>query len=539
MAGPRAHFKGMGYTEEELAKPFIAVVNTYNEMHPGHVHLNRLGTLVKDGIRTAGGIPFEINTISLCDGLAMGHSGMCNVLPSREIIADSIEIYINGHQLDGMVLIGGCDKIIPAMLMAAMRINIPTIVVTGGPMLPAEYKGQKYATYQLKEMAGQLLQGKMPEGEYKYMESILSPGPGSCAMMGTANSFAVVAEAMGLTMPGCACAHAVEGVKNQIAKYSGMRIVELVEQNICPKDIVTQKMLETATKVAMSVGGSTNLALHLPAIAKEAGLKLTLDDIDRIASETPYIAKIKPSGEHTVRDLELAGGIPVVMKELEGYIDLDQMTITGKTFRENIAHWENRNPNVIRKVENAYSKQGSLVVLKGNLAPNGCVVKQTAVPEKMKVHTGPAKCFDGEETAVKAIYNGEINHGDVVVIRYEGPAGGPGMREMLTSTSALIGMGYIESVALVTDGRFSGATRGLCVGHISPEAAAGGPIAVVQDGDIISIDISKRSINVQITSEELTRRLKELKKFTPKFTKGYLARYARSVSSADDGAVLK
>lgn len=539
MAGPRAHLRGMGLLNEELSKPFIGVINTYNEMHPGHVHLNRIGEFVKAGVRSAGAVPFEVNTISICDGFAQGHVGMCSVLPSREVIADSIEVYANAHQLDGLVLIGGCDKIVPAMLMAALRVNIPAIIVTGGPMLPAEYKGKSYATYELKEMAGQLMRGEISKEEYEYMEGLMSPGPGSCAMMGTANSMSIVAEALGLTIPGCACAHAVMGKKNRIAKQSGYEIVRLVENNIRPRDIVTQKMLDLAVTVAMSVGGSTNLSLHMPAIAREAHLHMSLEDIDRISSKTPYLAKIKPSGSHTLLDLDRAGGVGGVMRELEPLLDLDQMTVNGKTHRENVAQVMERDNDVIHTIENAYSKQSSLAVLHGNLAPDGCVVKQTAVSPKMRRHTGPARCFESEEAAVEAIYGKKISHGDVIVLRNEGPQGGPGMREMLTATAALVGMGYSESVALVTDGRFSGATRGPCIGHVSPETSRRGPIAAVRDGDIIEIDIDARSINVKLSKEEIARRLEQLPPYTPKVTEGYLARYSREVSSANEGAVLK
>ncbi len=539
MAGPRAHLRGMGLVNEELAKPFIGVINTYNEMHPGHVHLNRLGALVKDGVREAGGIPFEVSTISLCDGFSQGHVGMCSVLPSREVIADSIEVYTGGHQLDGLVLIGGCDKIVPAMLMAALRVNIPAVIVTGGPMMPAEYKGKSYATYELKEMAGKLTRGEISREEYEYMEGLMSPTPGSCAMMGTANTMSIVAEAMGLTLPGSACAHAVSGKKNRVAKESGMAIVRLVEQNICPRDIVTQKMLDLAVCVGLSVGGSTNMTLHMPAIAHEAKLSLTLEDIGRLSGQTPYLAKIKPSGSHTMLDLDQAGGVGAVMREMDGLIDLDQMTVNGKTHKENAARVVEHNPEVIRPVADAYSTHGSLTVLKGNLAPEGAVVKQSAVAPAMRKHSGPAHCFECEEEAVEAIYGGKITPGEVLVIRNEGPQSGPGMREMLTATAALVGMGFAESVALATDGRVSGATRGPCIGHVSPETSHGGPIAVVRDGDIIEIDIDAGILQLRLSQEEISRRLAALAPFRPKVEEGYLARYARLVSSAAKGAIVK
>lgn len=539
MAGPRAHLRGMGLLNEELAKPFIGVINSYNEMHPGHIHLGVLGQLAKDGVREAGGIPFEVNTIALCDGFTQGHAGMCHVLPSREIIADSIECYAGGHQLDGLILIGGCDKIVPAMLMAALRINIPAILVTGGPMMPAQYRGEEYATYQLKEMTGKLLRGEISREEYEMMEGVMSPGPGSCAMMGTANSMSIVAEALGLTMPGSGCAHAVTGKRKRIAKASGLRVVELVEQDIRPRDIVTQEMLELAVRVGMSVGGSTNLTLHMPAIAHEAGRHMTLGEIGEISAGTPSLVKCKPSGRHTLWDLEQAGGVGAVLRALDGLVNLNQMTVNGHTHRENAAATPEWNREVVRPVENAYSPNGSLVVLKGNLAPEGSVVKQTAVVEKMRRHSGPARCFACEEEAVEAILGGVIRHGDVMVIRGEGPQGGPGMREMLTCTATLAGMGYAESVALVTDGRFSGATRGPCIGHVSPEASRCGPIAAVRDGDIIEIDIDEGRLEVRLSVQELKARLEALEPFVPKVAEGYLARYARSVSPASRGAVLE
>lgn len=541
MAGPRAHFRGMGYVNEELAKPFIGVINTYNEMHPGHVHLNRLGQLVKDGVREAGGIPFEINTISICDGFTQSHSGMCCVLPSREIIADSIEMMINAQKLDGMVLIGGCDKIVPAMIMAALRINIPTIIVTGGPMLPGEYQGRKFATYELKEMTGKLLRGEIQPDEYEYMEGLMSPGPGSCAMMGTANTMSIAAEALGLTMPDCACAHAVMGSKNRNAKTSGLRIVELVEKNICPRDIVTQEMLELAVRCTLSVGGSTNMTLHFPAIAHEAGLNMSLEKIAELSETTPYLAKIKPSGSHTMRDLEQAGGVLGVLNELDGIVDLDQMTVNGLTHRQNIAvrKFLQTDHEVIHTVKNPYAEHGSICVLKGNLAPLGSVVKQSAVVPEMRQHSGPARCFECEEDATKAIYGRQINHGDVIVIRNEGPQGGPGMREMLTATAALVGMDYARTVALVTDGRFSGATRGPCIGHVSPETSRRGPIAIVRDGDIIDIDIDKGILNIRLSDEEIQKRFEALPPYVPKVKEGYLARYAKQVAGANLGAILE
>jgi len=539
MAGPRAHLRGMGLDNSEMDKPFIGVINTMNEMHPGHVHLDMIAKHVKSGVSMAGGIPFEVNTISICDGFTQGHEGMCNVLPSREIITDSIEIFINAHRLDGMVLMGGCDKIVPALLMAALRVNIPAIIVTGGPMLPARYQDREYATYELKEMVGQVKSGELSRQELEYLEGLFSPGPGSCAMMGTANTMSIFAEAAGLTMPGCACSHAVTGGKKRIAKRSGARIVELVEKNICPRDILTQQMLETAVRTSLSVGGSTNLALHALAIAHEAGLRMDLALIEELSATTPTLARIKPSGAFTLNDLEHVGGVAAVMRNLGSLIDLDAMTVSGRTHQEHIEELVLPcDENVLRTIQQPFSERGSIAVLFGNLSPGGSVIKQTAVSPDMRQHTGSARCFECEEDAVTAIYNREITHGDIIVIRNEGPQGGPGMREMLTATSALISMGYSESVALVTDGRFSGATHGPCIGHISPEASRRGPIAAIQDGDLIEIDIDRGILELKVAPDEITRRLAALPPHQNKVITGYLARYSSEVTSADRGAVL-
>ena len=540
MAGPRAHLRGMGLVNEELAKPFIGVINTYNEMHPGHIHLNRIGQLVKDGVREAGGVPFEVNTISLCDGFSQGHVGMCSVLPSREVIADSIEVYAGGHQLDGLVLIGGCDKIVPAMIMAALRINLPTVLVTGGPMMPAVYKGKQYGTYELKEMAGKLTRGEISREEYEYMEGLMSPTPGSCAMMGTANTMSIIAEAMGLTMPGSACAHAVSGKKNRVAKESGMAVVRLVEEDIRPRDIMTPAAFHNAETVDMALGCSTNTMLHLPAIAHEAGVTIDLDEANAISARTPNLCHLAPAGDTFMEDLERAGGVYAVMKELtkKDLLDTSLLTCTGKTVAENLAPVRNLDPTVIRPLENPYSQSGGIAVLKGNLAADGCVVKQSAVAPEMMVHKGPARVYNSEEEAIADIYGKKIHPGDVVVIRYEGPKGGPGMREMLNPTSAICGMGLGESVALITDGRFSGATRGASIGHVSPEAAAGGTIGLVEEGDLISIDIPNCKIQLEVSDEELARRKAAWVCPEPKVKTGYLARYAKMVTSADKGAIL-
>lgn len=536
--GPRAHLKNMGVLPFEMKKPFIGIVNTYNEMHPGHFHLNELVKHIRDGVYAAGGVPFEFGTIAVCDGFSQANVGMCYTLPSREVIADSIEVMAEAQRYDGLVLVGGCDKIVPALLMAAARLDIPAIVVTGGPMLPGRYRGREMATYELKEAAGRVKRGLLSEKEFEEMEDCLSPTAGSCAMMGTANSMSIVAEAMGMTLPGCATAHASEGAKRRLAKASGYRIVELVNQGFRPGSILTPRTFTDTIKVAMAVGGSTNCLLHIPAIAHELGIKITPADFEKISSSTPYLAKIKPSGSHTLKDLEDAGGVPAVMKELGDLLDGSRQTVSGLTVAEIAAASENRNPEVIRTVDNPYSSQGSLAVLGGNLSPRGAAVKQTAVMPSMLRHQGPARVFNSEDQAVEAIAGGGINHGDVVVIRYEGPKGGPGMREMLTATSYLVGMG-LEDVALVTDGRFSGATRGPAVGHVSPEAAAGGLIALVEDGDQILIDIPGRKLELLVPEDEITRRRSGWQQPEPRLNRGYLRRYTHLVTSADEGAVFK
>ncbi|CEP69392.1 Dihydroxy-acid dehydratase [Moorella glycerini] len=536
--GPRAHLKNIGILPGEMHKPFIGIVNTYNEMHPGHFHLNELVKHIRDGVYAAGGIPFEFGTIAICDGFSQANQGMCYVLPSREVIVDSIEVMVEAQRYDGLVLVGGCDKIVPALLMAAARLDLPAIVVTGGPMLPGRYRDREYATYELKEAAGMVQRGLLSEKEFEEMENCLSPTAGSCAMMGTANSMSIVAEALGMTLPGCATAHAVEGKKRRLAKASGYRIVELVNSGFKPSSILTRETFFNAIRVAMAVGGSTNCLLHIPAIAHELGIKISPDDFESISSSTPYLAKIKPSGQHTLKDLEDAGGVPVVMKELGDLLDNSRPTVSGMTIGEIAAAAENKDPEVIRPVARAYSSQGSLAILKGNLAPHGAVVKQTAVKPLMLRHQGPARVFNSEEEAVAAIASGKINHGDVIVIRYEGPKGGPGMREMLTATSYLVGMG-LEDVALVTDGRFSGATRGPVVGHISPEAASSGPIGLVQEGDQILIDIPERRIELLVPETEINRRRASWQPPELKINKGYLKRYVHLVTSADEGAILK
>lgn len=540
-AAQRALLKAAGNTDEEIARPFVGIVNSWNEMHPGHVHLRQLAEAVKAGVRMAGGTPFEFNTIAICDGITQGHAGMCYVLPSREVIADSIELVAEAQRLDGLVFLAGCDKMEPGMLMAMARLDLPSIMVTGGPMMPGEVGERRLALYEIREAAGLYKRGLLSESDVFDWEGRICPGPGSCAMMGTANTMACVAEALGVTLPGCAAVHAVDAKKLRIAKLSGMKVMELIRDDLRPSKILTRKAFENAIMVAMAVGGSTNTVLHMPAIGREAGVAVGLREIDGISSRTPHLCSMKPGGPYTLKDLADAGGIPAVMRELAPLLNLDALTVTGKSVGENLeaAGAAVLNREVIRPLEDPVHSSGSIAALFGTLAPRGSVVKRTAVSPTMMKHRGPARVFERQEDAVDAILGGRIRPGDVVVIRNEGPKGGPGMREMLAATAALMGMGLGESTALVTDGRFSGSTRGPCIGHVSPEAAAGGPIAVVRDGDIISIDIEEKRLDLEIPAAELEERLKDWTPPAPKTSTGYLARYAAFVTSADEGAVLK
>ena len=538
-AGMRALLKACGLIDEEFNRPFVGVVNSWNEMHPGHKHFRQIAEAVKEGIRLAGGVPFEFNTIAICDGIAQGHQGMCYVLPSREVIADSIELVAQAEQLDGLVFLAACDKIVPGMLMAMLRINVPSIMVTGGPMLPGVFKGRSLAVYEIREAVGLYRRGLLTEEEFREMEDCICPVVGSCSMMGTANTMSCVAESLGLTLPGCATTHAVYSKKLREAKLSGIQVMRLIERGVKPSDIITDRSFENAMRVVVAVGGSSNALLHIPAIAHEIGIRITLDDFDRVSRTTPHLVDLKPSGPYTLKDLDDAGGIPAVMKELSPLLHLDERSVMLCTLRDILKKAKNRNREVIRSLDNPVNEEGSLAILRGSLAPNGAVVKQTAVSPSMRVHTGPAKVFESCENAVQAILDGKVQRGDVVVIRYEGPKGGPGMREMLAATSVLVGMGLGDSTALVTDGRFSGSTRGPCVGHVSPEAASGGPIAIVQDGDLITINIDERKLDLHLSEEEIKRRLANWKPPAPRVTRGYLARYAEAVTSADQGAILK
>ena len=535
----RALLKALGVTDRDLDKPFIAVVNSFTTVVPGHVHLNLVADAVKSGVTSAGGLPFEFNTVAICDGLAMGHEGMRYSLPSREIIADSIEVMVQAHRFDGMVMISNCDKVTPGMLMAAARLNIPAIVVTGGPMLSGVYRGRKVGTASMFEAVGKVAAGKMSEEELKTLEDVACPGCGSCNGMFTANTMACVTEALGMSPPGCATPSAVSASRLRIAKECGERVVELIGENLKPLDIMTLEAFENAIMVDMALGGSTNTVLHLSAIAMEAEVPLSLTLFDKLGRRVPHLCDMVPSGPYTMEDLDMAGGIPAVMMELSSLLHLDAITVTGKTVRENIEQAVVLDANVIRPLTNPVHREGGIAILSGNLAPKRAVVKATAILPKMLVHRGPARVFNSEEESMKAILNNEIREGDVVVIRYEGPKGGPGMREMLSPTATIAGMGLSESVVLVTDGRFSGATRGPCIGHVSPEAAEGGPIAALKNGDVIEIDVPKRKLNVELSKEELRNRLKSWKPRRPKVRKGYLVRYSKLVQSADTGGVLR
>ena len=537
----RSLFKAMGYTDEEISRPLIGVANSKNEIVPGHIHLDKIAEAVKAGIRMAGGTPVEFGVIGVCDGIAMGHMGMKYSLATRELIADSCEAMGLAHSFDGMVFIPNCDKIVPGMLMAAARINVPSIVISGGPMLSIERKGRQLDLNSLFEAVGAFKSGKITEEEVRDFEDHACPGCGSCSGMFTANSMNCMTEVLGMGLPGNGTIPAVYAERIRLAKMAGIKIMELVEKDIKPSDILVQAAFENALTADMALGCSTNTVLHLPAIANEAGIALNLDVINEISGRTPNLCKLSPAGKHHIQDLYAAGGVQAVMKELsrKHLLKLDLITVTGKTQGENIQDAEVLDRGVIRSVDEPYSPTGGIAILKGNLAPDGGVVKRSAVAPEMLVHSGPARVFDSEDAAIEAIYNGRINKGDVVVIRYEGPRGGPGMREMLGPTSAIAGMGLDKDVALITDGRFSGATKGASIGHISPEAMEGGPIAAVREGDIISIDIPGGRLDVKVPEEELKQRMRGWMPPAPRIAKGYLERYARLVSSASTGAVFR
>ena len=536
----RSLFKAMGYTDEELSRPLVAVVNAQNEIIPGHIHLDNIAKAVKAGILAAGGTPIEVPAIGVCDGIAMGHIGMHYSLPTRELIADSVECQLKAHAFDGVVLIPNCDKIVPGMLMAAARVNIPAIVCSGGPMLAGHKCGEKLSLSKTFEAVGAYEAGIINDAELKEYENKSCPSCGSCSGMYTANSMNCLSEVIGMALPGNGTIPAVYGDRISLAKHAGMQIMKLIEKDVKPRDIMNEKAFRNALTMDMALGCSTNSMLHLPAIAHEAGVDLNLDLANEISAKTPNLCHLAPAGSNYIEELNEVGGIPAVMKEISklGLLALDNPTVTLKTVGENIASSKGADGTLVRTVENPYSTTGGIAVLRGNVAPDGCVVKRSAVAPEMLKHSGPARVFDSEEDAIAAIFGGKIVSGDIVVIRYEGPKGGPGMREMLSPTSALAGMKLDKEVALITDGRFSGASRGASIGHVSPEAASGGNIGLIQEGDIIDIDINAGTINMQVSDEELAQRRANHVIPEPKIKTGYLSRYAKLVSSADKGAIL-
>ncbi len=537
----RALFKAMGYTDEELQRPIIGVANSANELIPGHIHLRRIAQAVKEGVRSAGGTPMEFSTVGICDGIAMGHIGMKYSLGSRELIADSVEVMAMAYPFDGLVLIPNCDKIIPGMMMAMARLDIPAVLVSGGPMLAGVFRGKAVDLITVFEGIGKVAAGEMTEEELQELEGCACPGAGSCSGMFTANSMNCLAEALGIALPGNGTIPAVDAARVRLAKAAGVKVMELVRKGIKPSDILTKEAFYNAIAVDMAFGGSTNTALHLPAIAHEAGVDITLEDFNRISDRTPHICNLSPAGPYHLEDLHRAGGIPALMKVLAegGLINGDLLTVTSRTVKENIEGAEVLDPEVIRPLDRPYHPTGGLVALFGNLAPDGAVVKASAVAPEMLRHEGPARVFESEEEALEAILGRKISKGEVIVIRYEGPKGGPGMREMLAPTSAIAGIGMDKEVSLLTDGRFSGGTRGAAIGHISPEAAEGGPIAIVKDGDPIRIDIPGRKLELLLSEEEIQKRLKQWSPPPPKISKGYMARYSRMVTSSSTGAVFR
>jgi dihydroxy-acid dehydratase len=537
----RSLMKAMGYTDEEISRPLIGIAHAHNEIIPGHIHLDRILDAVKAGVRMAGGTPIAFGTIGVCDGIAMNHTGMKYSLASREIIADSVEIMAQAHPFDGLVMIPNCDKVTPGMLMAMLRVNIPAVMVSGGPMLTGRFKGKDVHLVSVFEGVGRVKANTMTEEELCELENSACPGCGSCAGMFTANSMNCLTEAIGLGLPGNGTIPAVAAARIRLAKQAGISVMNLLEKDIRPRDIATGAAFENAMAVDMALGCSTNTVLHVPAIAKEAGVDLTLDIFNNVSEKAPHLCSLIPGGPHSLQQLDEAGGVQAVMTELlkKKVINTDVMTVTGKTLRENLAKAKVRDNTIIRPINNPYHDKGGIAVLHGNLAPDGSVVKQSAVADEMLTHEGPARVFDSEAEAQEAILGGQIKPDDVVVIRYCGPRGGPGMPEMLSPTSAIIGMGLGKSVALLTDGRFSGGTQGACIGHVSPEAALGGPIGLVKEGDIISIDIPAKKIDIKLDDAELARRKLEWQPPEPKITSGYIARYAKLVTSGSTGAVLK
>ena len=539
-APARSLFRALGLTDEEMERPLVGIVSSYNEIVPGHMNLDKIVDAVKQGVAMAGGTPIVFPAIAVCDGIAMGHVGMKYSLVTRDLIADSTECMAQAHQFDALVMVPNCDKNVPGLLMAAARLNIPTVFVSGGPMLAGHVKGEKRSLSSMFEAVGSYAAGLMSEEDVKEFECKVCPTCGSCSGMYTANSMNCLTEVLGMGLKGNGTIPAVYSERLVLAKHAGMAVMDMLKKNIRPRDIMTEAAFRNALTMDMALGCSTNSMLHLPAIAHEAGVELNVDIANEISAKTPNLCHLAPAGHTYMEDLNEAGGIYAVMNEISklGLLNLDCMTVTGRTVGENIKDCVNKNPEIIRPVDNPYSKTGGIAVLRGNLAPDSCVVKRSAVAPEMLVHEGPARVFDSEDDAIAAIKSGKIVAGDVVVIRYEGPKGGPGMREMLNPTSAIVGMGLGSTVALITDGRFSGASRGASIGHVSPEAAAGGPIGLVEEGDIIAIDINANTINMKVSDEELARRRAN---WTPKTKEvsGYLKRYAALVTSADKGAILK
>lgn len=535
----RSLLHAAGLTRKDLEKPFVGVASSFTDVIPGHIHMRSLERFIERGICAGGGVPFFFGVPGICDGLVMGHRGMHYALPSRELIADVVESMVRAHCFDGLVLLTNCDKITPGMLMAAARLDIPTIVVTAGPMLSGRHRMKRLSYVRdTWEKLPEREKGSLAEEELTALEQEACPGPGSCQGLYTANTMACVTEVLGMSLSGCATSLAVSSKKRRIAAESGERIVELIKEDVTARKIMTREAFENAIRIDMALGGSTNTVLHIPAIAGEAGVELPLESFDEISRETPHLTNLRPGGEHFMEDLEYAGGIPAVLKSLTGRLK-DNLTVSGRRIEEIAASAVIEDEDVIRSVDKAYHEEGGIAILKGNLAPQGAVVKQTALSDKMKVFKGRARVFDSEEEVMKALSGKGIKAGEILVIRYEGPKGGPGMREMLGPTSTIVGLGLRESVALITDGRFSGGTRGPCIGHVSPEAAEGGPIAIVQDGDEISIDIPRRKLNLNVAEDEIRSRLEKWKPPAPKIKEGYLSRYARLVTSAASGAVFK
>ena len=538
----RSLLHAVGVTRAEMDKPFIGIINSFSEIVPGHIHLRDIAEAVKAGVRSGGGIPFEVNTIAVCDGIAMNHPGMKYSLPSRELIADSVEIVTEAHAFDALVFIPNCDKVVPGMLMAAARLNLPTIFISGGPMLAGCFVNGdelKHADLiSVFEAVGKTARGQMTEAELAQLEAIACPGCGSCAGMFTANTMNCLTEALGLALSGNGTIPAVDARRRQLAKETGQQIMEILANEIRPRDIITKNSIYNALIVDMALGGSTNSVLHLMAVAHEAGVDFPLESVNEISERTATLCRLRPAGEHYIEDLDTAGGIPAVMKELKGLLNLESKTVSGKTVAQVITNGRVMNREIIHSRENAYSATGGLCILFGNLAPDGAIVKRSAVAPEMLVHLGPARVFDSEEAATTEIMASSIKPGDVIVIRYEGPKGGPGMSEMLTPTSLLSGTGMDKEVALITDGRFSGGSRGAAIGHVSPEAASQGPIAALADGDIIKIDIPNYKLEVELTDKEISQRLARLAEFEPKIKTGYLRHYAERVSSASIGAVF-